>query len=209
VNIRHLEEDDYQPIIAVIDDWWGGRHIASLLPRIFFVHFRETSFAIAESRTIIGFLAGFVSQTYPQQAYIQFVGIHPDHRRRGLGRWLLTSAIWNRGIWTAPSPTRGGCCRYLLSAMDPTIRLDVLRDCSPTWVYYRSLCHFPGEQGIHRLSRAYGLRDRRRYGGMPGRAVRDQLRTERRTPSAVCAKSFLDLLRSRRSQFRNSEDDLN
>jgi len=91
VSIRHLEEDDYQPIIAVVDDWWGGRHMASLLPRIFFVHFRETSFAIEENQTVIGFLAGFVSQTYPQQAYIHFVGIHPDHRERGLGRRLYST----------------------------------------------------------------------------------------------------------------------
>ncbi len=90
MSIRHLEEDDYQPIIAAIDDWWGGRHMASFLPRIFFVHSRETSFAIAENRTILGFLAGFVSQTYPHQAYIHFVGIHPDYRGRGLGRRLYS-----------------------------------------------------------------------------------------------------------------------
>jgi ribosomal protein S18 acetylase RimI-like enzyme len=37
---------------------------------------------------VIGFLAGFVSQTNPEQAYIHFVAIHPEHRRRGLGREL-------------------------------------------------------------------------------------------------------------------------
>ena len=25
VVIRHLEQDDYQPIISVVDEWWGGR----------------------------------------------------------------------------------------------------------------------------------------------------------------------------------------
>jgi hypothetical protein len=71
MNVRHLEEGDYDPIIAVIDDWWGGRHMAHLLPKIFFIHFRATSFAIEEDRKVIGFLAGFVSQTYSDQAYIQ------------------------------------------------------------------------------------------------------------------------------------------
>lgn len=91
MNVRHLEEDDYDRIITVIDNWWGGRLMAHLLPRIFFIHFRPTSFAIEEGRKLIGFLAGFVSQTYPDQAYIHFVGIHPDHRGRGLGRHLYAT----------------------------------------------------------------------------------------------------------------------
>jgi ribosomal protein S18 acetylase RimI-like enzyme len=90
MNIRHLEERDYNSIIAVIDEWWGGRQMARLLPRIFFIHFRMTSFAIEEGKEIIGFLVGFVSQTYPDQAYIYFVGIHPDYRRRGMGRELYS-----------------------------------------------------------------------------------------------------------------------
>jgi ribosomal protein S18 acetylase RimI-like enzyme len=88
--IRHLEERDYDSIISVIDEWWGGREMSHLLPRIFFTHFRPTSFAVEQSGRVIGFLAGFVSQTDPQQAYIHFVGIHPEHRRRGLGRRLYT-----------------------------------------------------------------------------------------------------------------------
>lgn len=86
--IRHLEERDYDPVITVIDEWWGGRRMSHLLPRVFFIHFRPTSFAVEEGGNVIGFLAGFVSQTDPEQAYIHFVGIHPVHRRRGLGREL-------------------------------------------------------------------------------------------------------------------------
>jgi ribosomal protein S18 acetylase RimI-like enzyme len=99
MNIRHLEDDDYQPIIAAIDDWFGGRHVADLLPRMFFVHFRATSYAIEDDGKVIGFLAGFVSQAYSDQAYIHFVGVHPDHRRRGLGRRLYSSFFENvRGL---------------------------------------------------------------------------------------------------------------
>jgi ribosomal protein S18 acetylase RimI-like enzyme len=29
-----------------------------------------------------------VSQSQPRQAYIHFVGIHPDHRKRGMGKRL-------------------------------------------------------------------------------------------------------------------------
>lgn len=119
MSIRHLEEDDYhQAIIAVIDDWWAGRHMAHLLPRVFFVHFRETSFAIAEGCTIICFLAGFVSQTYPGQAYIHFVGIHPDHRRRGLEHRLYSmffETVRELGCTTVrciTSPVNGGSMAF-------------------------------------------------------------------------------------------------
>jgi len=91
MNVRHLHETDYDPIIAVIDDWWGDRKISYLLPRVLFVHFSSTSFAIEEAGAVLGFLAGFVSQTYPDQAYIHFVGIHPNHRRGGLGRQLYST----------------------------------------------------------------------------------------------------------------------
>jgi GNAT superfamily N-acetyltransferase len=88
MQIRNLDERDYPSVISVIDEWWGGRHMADMLPKLFFVHFRDTSFAIEEDGELIAFLAGFVSQTYPEQAYIHFVGIHPAHRQRGLGRQL-------------------------------------------------------------------------------------------------------------------------
>ena len=86
MNIRHQEERDYDPIIQVLDNWFDGRPQVKLLPRIFFVHFRPTSFAAQEHDRVVGFLAGFVSQTDPSQAYIHFVAIHPDHRKRGFAR---------------------------------------------------------------------------------------------------------------------------
>ncbi|HJZ46558.1 MAG TPA: GNAT family N-acetyltransferase [Roseiflexaceae bacterium] len=88
MNIRPIGEHDHTPIIAVVDAWWGGRQMAGLLPRLFFAHFQDTSFAVEEGGRIIAFLIGFVSQTDPRQAYIHFVGIHPQHRKRGLGRQL-------------------------------------------------------------------------------------------------------------------------
>ena len=88
MNIRPIGERDHATIIAVVDQWWGGRQMAGLLPRLFFTHFQNTSFAIEEDGQLIAFLIGFVSQSHPQQAYIHFVGIHPDHRKRGLGKRL-------------------------------------------------------------------------------------------------------------------------
>lgn len=88
LTVRHLEPADYAPIIAVVDDWWGGRSMAAMLPKLFFVHFRPTSFVVEDGGVPLGFLAGFVSQTDPALAYIHFVGVHPDHRGRGIGRSL-------------------------------------------------------------------------------------------------------------------------
>jgi ribosomal protein S18 acetylase RimI-like enzyme len=88
MNIRPIEERDHAPIVSVVDEWWGGRRMAGLLPRLFFTHFQDTSFAVEEDGRIIAFLIGFVSQTDPRRAYIHFVGIHPEHRGRGLGRQL-------------------------------------------------------------------------------------------------------------------------
>jgi L-amino acid N-acyltransferase YncA len=74
--------------MAVIDDWWGGRPMADMLPRLFFEHFTDTSFAAERDGELAGFLVGFRSQSRPGQAYIHFVGIHPGERGRGLGRQL-------------------------------------------------------------------------------------------------------------------------
>jgi GNAT superfamily N-acetyltransferase len=37
---------------------------------------------------IIGFLFGFIAPGPPRTGYIHLVGIHPDYRRRGVGRVL-------------------------------------------------------------------------------------------------------------------------
>jgi len=88
MDTRPISERDHAPIIAVVDQWWGGRQMAGLLPRLFFTHFQNTSFAIEEHGQIVAFLIGFISQTDPRQSYIHFVGIHPDYRKRGIGKQL-------------------------------------------------------------------------------------------------------------------------
>jgi ribosomal protein S18 acetylase RimI-like enzyme len=74
-----------------------------LLPRLFFEHFASTSYAVEKGGEIIAFLVGFVSQTDPDAAYIHFVGVHPDHRRKGLGKELYElffSHVRERGCTT-------------------------------------------------------------------------------------------------------------
>jgi ribosomal protein S18 acetylase RimI-like enzyme len=86
--VRHAEPADYGRVIDVIDHWWGGRAMAAMLPKLFFVHFRDTSFVAEDDEGLAGFLCGFRSQTYDDEAYIHFVGVDPDRRAAGLGRAL-------------------------------------------------------------------------------------------------------------------------
>jgi len=86
--IRHAEPSDYGRVIGVIDDWWGGRSMAAMLPKLFFVHFRDTSFVAEMDGELAGFICGFRSQTYPDEAYVHFAGVDPGRRDSGLGREL-------------------------------------------------------------------------------------------------------------------------
>jgi ribosomal protein S18 acetylase RimI-like enzyme len=88
VLIRHAEPSDYARAIAVVDEWWGGREMAAMLPKLFFVHFRDTSFVAEDDGELAGFLCGFRSQTYEDEAYIHVVGVDPARRGAGLGREL-------------------------------------------------------------------------------------------------------------------------
>ncbi len=86
--IRHAEAADYARVVGVIDEWWGGRQMAAMLPKLFFVHFRDTSFLAEDDGALAGFLCGFRSQTFEDEAYIHFVGVNPEYRTAGLGRTL-------------------------------------------------------------------------------------------------------------------------
>lgn len=86
--VRSLSIHDYERVTAVVDEWWGGRPMRSLLPRLFFQHFNPTSFAIDKASELQAFLIGFVSQSNPSVAYIHFVGVNPSSRGLGLARHL-------------------------------------------------------------------------------------------------------------------------
>ncbi|MDB5769131.1 MAG: yqjY [Collimonas fungivorans] len=86
--IRPLVSLDYEFVSSVVDDWWGGRPVRSLVHRIFFDHLNASSFAIGPSDAVQAFLIGFVSQSDPKVAYIHFVGVSPAARAGGLARML-------------------------------------------------------------------------------------------------------------------------
>jgi ribosomal protein S18 acetylase RimI-like enzyme len=76
--------DDWERVLAVMPAWWGGRDLRSLLPQVFFEHFRGTSLLVEHEDTLAGFLVGFLCADHPDEAYIHFVGVAPEWRRAGL-----------------------------------------------------------------------------------------------------------------------------
>lgn len=89
LQLRRPVEADHGPIVALVDEWWGGRRLHDLLPRLWFQHFVGTSW-VAETadRRLAGFLVGFISPDRPDEAYIHMVAANPNLRRQHVGRTL-------------------------------------------------------------------------------------------------------------------------
>jgi ribosomal protein S18 acetylase RimI-like enzyme len=86
--IRSAISEDYYKISPLLNDWWGGRQMTDMLPKLFFDHFNNTSFISEQDGQIVGFLIGFLSQSKPEEAYIHFVGVHPEHRKNSIAKQL-------------------------------------------------------------------------------------------------------------------------
>ncbi len=90
-----LTESDHPHVMAALEEWWGdvggangGAQRAALLPRLFFQHFADTSRVVLDEGRMVAFFVGFLSQSRPDEAYIHFVGVHPEYQGRGLGSGL-------------------------------------------------------------------------------------------------------------------------
>jgi len=77
--------------------------MSHLLPNLFFEHFQNTSYVMMSGRKIVGFLIGFISPSKEKEAYIHFIGIHPEFREKGLARRLYKKffeEVQDRGCHT-------------------------------------------------------------------------------------------------------------
>jgi ribosomal protein S18 acetylase RimI-like enzyme len=110
ITLRAARPTDYSPIIDVLDAWWGGRQMAAMLPKLFFVHFQSSSLVAEAAGERVGFLIGFHSPDHPDESYIHFVGVHPAWRGAGVGRLLyeqffkLAAAAGRRHVRCVTSP---------------------------------------------------------------------------------------------------------
>jgi GNAT superfamily N-acetyltransferase len=106
METRRITKADFDHIVEVIDRWWGGPIHAQVHP-MFFYELGDHALIVEENGVIIGFLLGFVaysevSRNYPaspgaglgvKTGYVHLVGIHPEYRRRGVGRLLYKDFI--------------------------------------------------------------------------------------------------------------------
>jgi GNAT superfamily N-acetyltransferase len=102
VAFRRPVEADHARLVELVDEWWGGRRMRLLLPRLWLQHFTGTSW-IAERADgrVAGFLVGFISQDHPDTAYVHMVATNPNGRRSGLGRALyerFVDDVRGRGV---------------------------------------------------------------------------------------------------------------
>jgi ribosomal protein S18 acetylase RimI-like enzyme len=87
--LRDLEKQDYDQIVQIIDRWSGGPTSTLVHPFLFYELGRLAQVVERESQ-LVGFLFGFLSQTSEPVGYVHLVGVHPDFRRRGIGRLLYS-----------------------------------------------------------------------------------------------------------------------
>ncbi len=118
-QIRHAHPSDYGRVIQHANAWWGGREMAPMLPKLFFLHFEGTSFVAEDDEgKLVAFLIGFLSQSDEKEAYIHFVGVAPEHRGSGVGRALyerFCSEVAGRGrsvVRCVTSPVNEGSIAF-------------------------------------------------------------------------------------------------
>jgi GNAT superfamily N-acetyltransferase len=87
---RALRKSDFDEIVQVMDAWWGGP-TAALAHPIFFYELGQCARVVEHEGALVGFLLGFLTPEPPRVGYVHLIGVHPDWRRRGVGRRLYES----------------------------------------------------------------------------------------------------------------------
>lgn len=89
---RGITKTDFDYIVSVIDRWWGGPGGEKVHP-MFFYEFGGEALIVEDDGQVVGFLFGFTCHNLPPVGYVHLVGIHPNYRRRGVGRLLYEQFI--------------------------------------------------------------------------------------------------------------------
>lgn len=110
MEARPLTKERWDRIVRVIDSWSGGLS-RSLAHPIFFYELGDLARVVEEKDELLGFLLGFVAPLSPPVGFVHLVGVNPEHRRRGVGRFLYSgfeAACRARGCTTAKAITTLG-----------------------------------------------------------------------------------------------------
>jgi GNAT superfamily N-acetyltransferase len=112
IRRRRPVETDYPVVIELVDEWWGGRKMRSMLQRVWFQHFTGTSWILeADDGRLVGFAVAFISPDDPSVGYVKMIASDPNRRREGLGRLLYESVfedLAGRGVRTVKAITWPG-----------------------------------------------------------------------------------------------------
>jgi len=87
MEARPLTKERWDKIVRVIDAWSGGMS-RSLAHPIFFYELGEMARVVEEDGEVVGFLLGFLAPSTPPVGFVHLVGVHPERRRHGVGRFL-------------------------------------------------------------------------------------------------------------------------
>jgi len=92
---REFTKADYDYVVSVLDQWFGGLAHDRAHP-VFFYELGSKALIAEEFGEIVGFLMGFTTEgtaSEPMTGYIHFIGIKPEARRQGVGRLLYDTFI--------------------------------------------------------------------------------------------------------------------
>ncbi len=81
---RTAEPVDAIAVSRALDEWWEQRLNHCVQPQLF-EHFGDTTLIVEDEGELVAFLVGWLSQRFPDAAYVHFMGVRADHRRLGLG----------------------------------------------------------------------------------------------------------------------------
>jgi ribosomal protein S18 acetylase RimI-like enzyme len=119
--LRHPIESDHARVINVLTEWWGGRDLTALLPRLYFQHFTDTSFIIEKNQNADGSDKSKKNQlTSAPSANSAFKGLNPDDQNPELIAFLIgfmsqsqPRVAYIHFVGVHPEQRKQGLARYL------------------------------------------------------------------------------------------------
>jgi ribosomal protein S18 acetylase RimI-like enzyme len=116
--VRNVFEADFLAIVEKSKEWADIVIERDTIYHILTRHFRSTCFIAEDRQQVIGYLLGFRSQTYPEEAYMHLIQVDPKLRGHGVGRRLFsqfeaaTKALGCKKIVTTSRPQNKTAAKF-------------------------------------------------------------------------------------------------